>query len=105
MVIDGLFEGVTARGGAAIVEGKDDVALLCHHLVPEESSWASPGIRDHLGVWPAVGEGDDGIFLRRVELWRLDHRAMQGDAVAGLHGEKFDGRKTVLREFRDLVLF
>src|ERR1700692_5061940 len=88
MKVHGGFENVATPGGAAIIERKNDVALLRHHLVPQESSGARPGVQNNLGVRAAVGERNNRGFLRGIEIGRLDHRAIQRYAVVRLDGEK-----------------
>jgi hypothetical protein len=48
-----------------------------------------------LRAWTAVNRNNDGILPRRIEIGRLDHRAVQRDAVGGFELEQFEGRVSV----------
>src|SRR5580700_10220288 len=61
-VMNGLFEHVPASRRAAIIERKNDVALLRHHLMPQILV-VHPLIHDHLGMWSTISVNKHRIFL------------------------------------------
>src|SRR6266481_9333562 len=53
--MDRLLKYMSTPGRPSVIQCKDDIALLRHHLVPQ-ARVASPRIRDHLRVRASVRE-------------------------------------------------
>ncbi len=86
----------------AIIHRKNNVALLCHELMPQEIG-AAPGVSNHLTSRPAVGIYEHGIFLLRIEVCRLDDAGVKHHSIPRLHVDKFHRRKMVVRKLCDFV--
>src|SRR5260370_14600410 len=84
------FESMAAAPRAAIVQRKDNVALLCHELVPKEVG-AAPAVSNDLSVRPPIRVNQNGIFRLRMEVRRLNDAGVELPSVARFHGEKFHG--------------
>src|SRR6266850_4996863 len=97
------LENMATARGTAIVEQKDDVALLRHEFMPQEGGPA-PQVADYLRVWTAVGADEYRILFLRIKIRRLDDAGIEQHAVTGLDGEKFYRREMVIRELHHIVL-
>jgi len=56
------FERMAASRRAAIIQRKNNVALLRHEFVPQKIG-TTPGISNYLGVRPSVGVNQHGILF------------------------------------------
>ena len=83
--VDGLLELGAAVLRAPVVLHIDGVALLRHHEFPHANA-AEPAVLDHLRVRTSVNIDDEGIFLRRIEVDRLEEAVVVVEArVGGAH--------------------
>src|SRR5882762_9439077 len=97
------FENMAAARGPTIVQQEDDVTLLGHELMPEETGPA-PRVVHHLRVWAAVGADEYWILFLRIKIRWFDDAGIERHTVAGFNGEKFHRRETVIRQLRHIVL-
>ena len=67
---------------AAVVHGEEDVAFVGHVEVPAAGGVVPVG-RNHLGVRAAIDIDNGGIFLRRVEVGRLDETVVEISLAVG----------------------
>ena len=74
---------------AAVVHGEEDVAFVGHVEVPAAGG-VVPVVDNQLGMRAAIDIDNGGIFLRRVEVGRLDEAVVEiGLAVGRLEGTRF----------------
>ena len=71
LAVDALFKSLATVGGATVIEGENEEAFL-GKVVEVDACTSRPFIGDELGMRATVNIYHDGIFLRSVEVIRLD---------------------------------
>ena len=88
--VDGLFECGAAIRSTPVVLDVNDIALLGHHHFPHPDI-AQPAVADELGVGPSIYIDDQRIFLRRIEIPRIEEAVVVvADSVRGLDRAHFN---------------
>ncbi len=75
------------RRCAAIVDAGDEIPLLRQKLMPEHAA-AAPAIEHGLAGRLAVNIKEQRVFLRRIEIRRFHHPAVQDQPVADIDAEE-----------------
>ena len=90
--IDDFSPGAAFRSGrAAIIEADDDVTGLGDGAIVIVVPCA-PFVQDGLRRRFSIDVDEDGIFFGGIEMRRLEHPGVEGDAFADVHLEEFGGR-------------
>lgn len=82
LTVDALLKGLSTVSGTTVVQGEDEEAFL-GQVVEVDACAGRPFVGDQLSVRTAVHIDDDRIFLRRIEIVRLDQTGIERLAVFG----------------------
>ena len=77
--MDALLKLRAPAGGAAVVQGEDHIALLCHVL--QEDTAGDEAVGHQLGVRTAIDVYEHRVLLALVHVGRRDEAAPEGVAV------------------------
>src|SRR5690606_11524293 len=92
-----LLEVAAPSSRAAVVDTDHDDAALGEQLVPQVAA-SAPGVRHGLRAGAAVHVEQRCVPARRIEVGRLDHPAVQRNAVRGLELEELGGLEAELTD-------